>query len=365
MTMNSSGPISLGGSTAGQSINLENGLSATAQVSLNDTAVRSLAGVTTPNSQIIMPTNFYGKSNLSVFVAAGSGATGAYSLDNGATWASSTMPGGAGNWFAIAWGGGSSGKFFAAKQNTTTVAYSSNGQTWTSATLPVSNNWRCAAYGGGNWIILATGSPTNNYLTSTDGTNWTARTYAPPGGFSPSSVTWSSTQNQFVAIDSGRGAAYTSPTGVTWTQAATAPANQSWNQVAWGTANGGLYVSGAPSGTGNLAYSSTGASWTTTAPFGTNVMNNVSYNPTYNRWVMLAASNNAYWSSNGTSWNLVSTSTGTGPWYMSTFGAGVVVCVGFNASVKIATTTDGTVWTNRTTGVPAVTYFCCAYGPVA
>lgn len=60
MTLNSSGPISLGGSTAGQSINLELGKSATAQVSLNDTDVRTLAGV--PSGTIIMPTNFYGKS---------------------------------------------------------------------------------------------------------------------------------------------------------------------------------------------------------------------------------------------------------------------------------------------------------------
>jgi len=61
--MNSSGPISLAGTTAGVSIEIENGGNGTTQISLNDTAVRSLAGVTTPNSTIIMPTNFYGKSN--------------------------------------------------------------------------------------------------------------------------------------------------------------------------------------------------------------------------------------------------------------------------------------------------------------
>jgi len=63
MTMNSSGPISLAGTTAGQSIEIENGGNGTTMISLNDTAVRALAGVTTPNSTIIMPTNFYGKSN--------------------------------------------------------------------------------------------------------------------------------------------------------------------------------------------------------------------------------------------------------------------------------------------------------------
>ena len=62
MTLNASGPISLGGSTAGQSINLELGRSATAQVSLNESAVRTLAGV--PSGAIVMPTDFYGKSSI-------------------------------------------------------------------------------------------------------------------------------------------------------------------------------------------------------------------------------------------------------------------------------------------------------------
>jgi hypothetical protein len=61
MTLNSSGPISLAGTTAGVSIEIENGGSGTAQISLNDTAVRTLAGV--PSGAITMPTNFYGKSN--------------------------------------------------------------------------------------------------------------------------------------------------------------------------------------------------------------------------------------------------------------------------------------------------------------
>lgn len=47
MTMNASGPLSLGGSTTGQSINLEILQSATATVSLGDSAVRALATVPT------------------------------------------------------------------------------------------------------------------------------------------------------------------------------------------------------------------------------------------------------------------------------------------------------------------------------
>jgi hypothetical protein len=59
MALNGSGPISLGGATTGQSINLELGQSATAQVSLNDANVRSLAGV--PSGTIIVPADFWGK----------------------------------------------------------------------------------------------------------------------------------------------------------------------------------------------------------------------------------------------------------------------------------------------------------------
>ncbi len=60
MALNPSGAISLAGPVAGQSIALELGLSPTAVISLNDTAVRTLAGV--PSGTIIMPNNFWGKS---------------------------------------------------------------------------------------------------------------------------------------------------------------------------------------------------------------------------------------------------------------------------------------------------------------
>jgi hypothetical protein len=59
MTMNSSGQISLGGSTAGQSINLEILQSATASVSLNTSAVRALAAIPTGAISI---SSVYGKT---------------------------------------------------------------------------------------------------------------------------------------------------------------------------------------------------------------------------------------------------------------------------------------------------------------
>jgi len=61
MALNASGPISLGGTTAGQSVQLELGGTGTTQISLNCATVRTLAGVA--SGAITMPTNFYGKSN--------------------------------------------------------------------------------------------------------------------------------------------------------------------------------------------------------------------------------------------------------------------------------------------------------------
>jgi hypothetical protein len=64
MALNSSGPISLGGATTGQSINLELSQAATATISLNDTNARALAGVTSGQISI---SNFYGKSSATYF----------------------------------------------------------------------------------------------------------------------------------------------------------------------------------------------------------------------------------------------------------------------------------------------------------
>lgn len=62
MALNASGPISLGGSTSGQSINLLLGRANNATISLNESTVRSLAGKSTAGTAVIIPTDFYGKS---------------------------------------------------------------------------------------------------------------------------------------------------------------------------------------------------------------------------------------------------------------------------------------------------------------
>jgi hypothetical protein len=72
MTLNSSGPLSIGGCTTGQSIAKELGLSTTATHSLNCTSYRTLAGV---SSGTISMSNFYGKSNATYMCITTSGAS--------------------------------------------------------------------------------------------------------------------------------------------------------------------------------------------------------------------------------------------------------------------------------------------------
>ena len=61
MTLAASGEIALGGSTSTRSVNLELNYAATAVISMNDTAVRTLFGI---SSGQISLANGYGKSNL-------------------------------------------------------------------------------------------------------------------------------------------------------------------------------------------------------------------------------------------------------------------------------------------------------------
>jgi hypothetical protein len=83
MTLNASGPISLGGSTAGQSVNLELGAASNATISFNDAAVRTLTG-TTAGTQLTMPGGFYGKSIAFTFNATISANTNDYNLRSAA-----------------------------------------------------------------------------------------------------------------------------------------------------------------------------------------------------------------------------------------------------------------------------------------
>ena len=73
MTLAASGTMSIGGSTSTRSINLELSRAAGATSSLGETALRTLAGV---SSGAISMSNFYGKSNITISLASLAGVYG-------------------------------------------------------------------------------------------------------------------------------------------------------------------------------------------------------------------------------------------------------------------------------------------------
>lgn len=105
------------------------------------------------------------------FVAIGQGAGGtvtAYSV-NGATWVlGGTVP--ADNWRGVAYG---NGRFVAVANNSSNAVYSlDNGITWGSSTLPSTSLWSRIKYGQGLFITLGSSGVA---ASSTDGINWTSR----------------------------------------------------------------------------------------------------------------------------------------------------------------------------------------------
>ena len=159
MTLNSSGPISLGGSTAGQSINLELGKAATATVSLNDTDVRTLAGVA--SGAIIVPTNFYGKSAVTITISNqsisdldASAAYAYYFLTAGGQVEQSTQAGGTGPTNLQQWCTPTSqASNYEALITVTSGALSGGSGTGTWLALSTTRNWYVEEFTSGNTNI--------------------------------------------------------------------------------------------------------------------------------------------------------------------------------------------------------------------
>lgn len=158
MTLNASGPISLGGATTGQSINLELGQSATALASINASNFRTLAGVA--SGQISL-SNFYGKSNSFGWIAyvTGSG--------NQASTANAFFADPSGNTY-FSYKGGTSADFSAiAKINSsgTTVTYT---RPWADDFLSVNVPPHSSLYtGDANFFASSRSSDLNSYPYST------------------------------------------------------------------------------------------------------------------------------------------------------------------------------------------------------
>jgi len=116
---------------------------------------------------------------------------------DGITWQSSKLPSLA-SWSNIVYG---NGVFVAVAANENICAVSSDGVTWTRYSLPVIGTWISGrlAFGGGMFVLVG---PSDVFVTSTDGRNWTLRT-SPFINLSLGGIVYGN--NKFVAANSSAG----------------------------------------------------------------------------------------------------------------------------------------------------------------
>lgn len=202
MALQTTGAISLG------NVNTELSLSATATISMNTAAVRTLAGVSTTSGVSYSMNAFYGKSN---------GWIG-YTGNMAPTTVDITK---------VAYGGGkyvATGSHNSVSADGTYCYVSSNGTTWTDVSasikpafisgttqLPVTG----LAYNGSTWCAVGGGAGTFfGCATSPDGITWTKRTATNSSGVE--SILWDGTVFR-VFSTAFAAPIQTSPDGITWT----------------------------------------------------------------------------------------------------------------------------------------------------
>jgi hypothetical protein len=338
MTLNASGPISLGGSTTGQSIAIELLRFPTSQIDLNDSTVRKLSGSTTANSPNIVPAQFWGKT-----------------WTPGQYWTYTF--GSNRNMYALA----TSGSLYV-MGGVQAVAYSSpEGTNWTSISVALgSNTVQAAAYGNGYFFMAASTGSAGVGSNSTDGATWVQRasfatvfpTFSPP-----TCVIYG---DQFVAAGA-KGSCGTSPTGTTWT-------SQSGLSAVWGTSNGvtaicwngSLYM--AVGVNGACATSPDAITWTyrsgLNAVIGSDTATAV-VGANSNFYVGTLAGVLAVSADNGATWSTVPafTTAFTAVQVYTILWTGKNYCAlggQFNTTFgKCATSPDGVTWTSQTTAYQA------------
>lgn len=313
------------------------------------------------------------------FVAvAESSAMAAYSFD-GATWTKSNLPSTA-EWSSIAYG---QGVFYVTTLGDI-AASSYDGVSWTirdgsyiplditvtdansipasttARTLPSAGYWQDVLWDGTKFVAIGYDSvgSTGLYATSTNGASWTGGTIATSGSnWEYTCVAYNGT-NQYVALIGGNGGTNdlaTSSNGTTWSTTANAlPANSYWKQVIW---DGSKYVA-LRADSANIATSTNGTTWTGSAVTGgSSDASGIAFGAigATNYYVIVSgntgASQVASYSTNGTSWTSGSTLPSSDVWSSVAYGNGRFVAVAGNVgttTTKAAVSTNGTTWSAGT-----------------
>jgi hypothetical protein len=353
MALPASGSISL------SAVNTELALSSTAQITMNDAAVRSLFG---KSSGAIAMSDGYGKSSIAPFVAVGW--ENPFYSTNGTTWSSGTWPSGLAysnpsqpyQWQTAIFGNGKYVASTAGSYPNTKVAYTTDGINWTaSGTMPINASYTCGAYGGGVYVFLSNQGGAN-MITSTDAVNWTSRTL--------SGVSWDFMKyanGLFIATGGNSQTIGKSTDGTSWSTATYSKVrskaeygNGMWIQL-------GPAVNASPNWGKAYYYTSTdnAANWTERiGPYQADRLgyespagfNGVIYGG--GTWVMFSDAYSSAYSTDGINWTTFMLPA-NGGWSRGTYSNGLFVIVG-NSTNRVVTSPDGITWTTRS--VPSITH---------
>lgn len=280
--------------------------------------------------------------NGSLWVAVGSGTNTLATSPDGITWTGfgSTVFQTEGR--AIAWNGS---YWLAGSRNDTVaqIAYSTNGTVWTPVSCPLTTVYSLV-WSAAQWVATGT-APTGSIATSPNGLTWTLTTaqpyttaYTVANRFASSSAAPS-----YVATGSGTNQLVTSTNGIAWTPR-TSPFTSSTNCVAW---NGTRWVAGG-SGTYVLAYSSNGVIWTGVSLANMTAVNAVAWGN--GKWIAVGTGSAGYTraqSTDGITWTQIQYAGGgffSGTSTGIVWAQGLWVATGAPEGSGILYSLDGTNW---------------------
>lgn len=277
----------------------------------------------------------YWASDQSLFVLLCNVAPYVYTSPDGKVWTGRTNTSG-GAVGSLAYNGTT---WIASNINNTTWSKSTDLITWSACTGPTTGLGVCSA--GSNFIAAFTHA-TGTYYTSPDGVTWTLR-YST--GENMTSVVGNSTTRVIASREKAVGF-YSTDSGATWNASTTHPTT-AIQHIAFG---GGRFV-GIGYNVSNSSYSTDGITWYA----GGTVSNSYNTSIAYGNGAFAIVGNGGYIASgtNGSSWTARASGVTANLTHVI-YAGGKFVAVGTsNATIPtVLTSTDGTTWTIRTTGLP-------------
>ena len=218
----------------------------------------------------------------------------------------------------------------------------SSGTTWTTENASADRAWSSVAYGNGTFVAVSSTGGGVDVMWSLDGVTWSSVTTGYTNAWT--AVTFGN--GLFVAVaNSGTGnRVMTSPDGINWTRR-TSAADLAWTCVTYGN---GVYVAlASDTGQTGVMTSTNGTNWTqgvTTQDF-------------------ITSGGDFFVTSGGSRFAYVrgSIPITNGKWYGVTYGNGIFVAVGQDASAYVMTSFDGYAWVVQV-GALAKLYTSVAFG---